>query len=100
MHEDVRLFKQFVTMSAAHIDPVLTSMLYATDLIQFDKARQIVEINTLKKFILFQDLFLEQKNIYQKYLDQVFGYQTTLVVQFNKKEEIVPEEKATSQEVK
>ena len=100
VHEDVRLFKQFVTMSAAHIDPVLTSMLYATDLIQFDKARQIVEINTLKKFILFQDLFLEQKNIYQKYLDQVFGYQTTLVVQFNKKEEIVPEEKATSQEVK
>ncbi len=84
-----QLFKQFVTMSAAHIDPVLASMLYATDLIQFDKERQIVEINTLKKFILFQDLFVEQKKIYQKYLDQVFGYQATLIVQFTKEEIVV-----------
>jgi DNA polymerase-3 subunit gamma/tau len=98
LNSDIQLFKQFVTMSAAHIDPVLASMLYATDLIKFDKARQTLEINTLKKFVLFQDLFLDQKNIYQKYLDQIFGYQTTLIVQFNKIEEMVIEKVQASQE--
>jgi len=96
LDSDEQLFKQFVTMSAAHIDPVLASMLYATDLIQFDKKRQIIEINTLKKFILFQDLFVDQKKIYQKYLDQVFGYQTTLIVQFTKEEEVIEKKQTDS----
>lgn len=71
---------------SAHIDPVLASMLYATDLIQFDRTRQMVEVVTLKKFVLFQDLFLEQKHVYQEYLNRLFGFQAMLVVQFTKVE--------------
>lgn len=88
-NSDEQLWKTFVTIVGAHIDPILASILHATDLVQFDRSRHIVEISTLKKFILFQDLFVEQKKDYQPYLNQVFGYQITLVVQFNKKEEIV-----------
>lgn len=86
---DQQLWQTFVMIVGAHIDPILASILHATDMIQFDKTRHIVEIATLKKFVLFQDLFVEQKKVYQQYLNQVFGYQVTLVVQFNKKEEIV-----------
>ncbi len=86
---DQQRWKQFITIVSAHIDPILASILHTTDLVQFDKNRHIIEIATLKKFSLFQDLFIEQKPIYQQYLNQIFGYQVTLVVQFNKKEEIV-----------
>lgn len=86
---DQNLWKTFVMVVGAHIDPILASILHATDMVQFDRSRHIVEITTLKKFVLFQDLFVEQKKVYQQYLNQVFGYQVTLVVQFNKKEEIV-----------
>jgi len=88
--QDDALWKQFVQTVSAHIDPVLASMLYATDLISFDKQRQVVEVVTLKKFILFQDLFLEQKHIYQEYLNRLFGYQVLLVVQFTKIEAARP----------
>jgi len=84
------LWKQFIQTVSAHIDPVLASMLYATDLINFDKQRQVVEVVTLKKFMLFQDLFLEQKHIYQEYLNRLFGYQVVLVVQFTKVEAAKP----------
>ncbi len=86
---DQQLWQTFVMIVGAHIDPILASILHATEMTQFDKNRHIVEISTLKKFVLFQDLFVEQKKVYQQYLNQVFGYQVTLVVQFNKKEEIV-----------
>jgi hypothetical protein len=82
--DDNFLWKQFVQMVSAHVDPVLASMLYGTELICFDRIRQVVEVVTLKKFILFQDLFLEQKHVYQEYLNKLFGYQVTLVVQFTK----------------
>ncbi len=86
-NQDELLWKQFVQMVSAHIDPVLASMLYATDLVLFDRSKQMVEVVTLKKFILFQDLFLEQKHVYQKYLDQLFGFQAMLLVKFTKVEE-------------
>lgn len=86
---DQQRWKTFVMIVGAHIDPILASILHATDMIKFDKSRHIVEISTLKKFALFEDLFIEQKKVYQQYLNQVFGYQVTLVVQFNKKEEVV-----------
>jgi len=88
--QDGALWKQFIQAVSAHIDPVLASMLYATDLISFDKQRQVVEVVTLKKFMLFQDLFLEQKHIYQEYLNKLFGYQVVLVVQFTKVEAVKP----------
>jgi len=85
-NQDELLWKQFVQTVSAHIDPVLASMLYATDLVQFDRARQIVEVVTLKKFVLFQDLFLEQKHVYQEYLNRLFGFQVILAVQFTKQD--------------
>lgn len=85
-NQDELLWKQFVQTVSAHIDPVLASMLYATDLVQFDRTRQMVEVVTLKKFVLFQDLFLEQKHVYQEYLNRLFGFQAMLVVQFIKVE--------------
>ncbi len=84
----------FVKMVVAHIDPVLASILYATQFQEFDKLQKIVRISTLKKFLLFQDLFIEQKKIYQEYLDRIFGFGVTLVVDFSlldqrKKREVV-----------
>ena len=73
----------FVKMVVAHIDPVLASILYATQFQEFDKSQKIVRISTLKKFVLFQDLFFEQKKIYQEYLDRIFGFGATLVVDFS-----------------
>lgn len=90
VNQDDVLWKQFVRTVSAHIDPVLASILYATDLMSFDKQRQVVEVVTLKKFMLFQDLFLEQKHIYQEYLNRLFGYQVVLVVQFTKVEDVKP----------
>lgn len=78
------LWQQFVQTVYAHVDPVLASILHATDVINFDKQRNILEVETLKKFILFQDLFLEHKHIYQEFLNKVFGYQVVLVVHFTK----------------
>lgn len=72
----------FVSLVVAHIDPVLASMLYATKCTSFDPITRIVEVSTLKKFILFQDLFIEQKSVYQSYLDRIFGFQAILVVHF------------------
>lgn len=83
---DQDLWQQFVQIVYAHIDPVLASMLKATDLLVFDKARNIVEVETLKKFVLFQDLFLQHKHVYQEYLNRIFGYQVVLVVHFTKVE--------------
>jgi hypothetical protein len=72
----------FVKMVVAHVDPVLASMLYATEFKSFEAAQKVVRVATLKKFILFQDLFIEQKQHYQEYLDRVFGFGTVLVVEF------------------
>lgn len=72
----------FIKVVAAHIDPVLASILYATEFLQFDVEQKVVRVATLKKFILFQDLFVEQKKIYQEYLDRIFGFQTMLLVEF------------------
>lgn len=72
----------FVKVVAAHVDPVLASMLYATQFVKFDQAHNIVHVATLKKFVLFQDLFIEQKKNYQEYLDRIFGFKTVLVVDF------------------
>lgn len=77
----------FVKVVVAHVDPVLASMLYATKFLQFDTAQKVVRVATLKKFILFQDLFIEQKNLYQEYLDRIFGFQTMLLVEFINVEE-------------
>ena len=74
----------FVKVVVAHVDPVLASMLYATEFKEFDQTQKIVRIATLKKFVLFQDLFIEQKKNYQEYLDRIFGYQAVLVVEFTK----------------
>jgi hypothetical protein len=72
----------FVKVVAAHVDPVLASMLYATQFVKFDQTQHIVHVATLKKFVLFQDLFIEQKKNYQEYLDRIFGFKTVLVVDF------------------
>lgn len=72
----------FVKVVVAHVDPVLASMLYATQFLQFDSDKNIVRVATLKKFVLFQDLFIDQKKFYQEYLDRVFGFKTVLVVEF------------------
>lgn len=88
-NSDQQLWQTFVMVVGAHIDPILASILHATDMIQFDKQRHIVEVVTLKKFVLFQDLFLEQKKVYQQYLNQIFGYQVTLVVEFTKVEAVI-----------
>ena len=84
----------FVKVVVAHIDPVLASIFYATQLVQFEKSQKIIRISTLKKFVLFQDLFIEQKKFYQEYLDRIFGFGSTLVVDFSlidqpKKREVV-----------
>lgn len=84
--DDFVLWQQFVTIVQAHIDPVLSSILLVTELVQFDRIKKIVEVTTLKKFVLFQDLFFEQKYIYQEYLNKIFGYQVTLILHFSKQE--------------
>lgn len=75
-------WEMFVKVVVAHIDPVLASMLYVTQFLEFDATKKIVRVATLKKFVLFQDLFIEQKKFYQEYLDRVFGFDTLLVVEF------------------
>ena len=35
-------------------DPVLASILYATEFVQFDKSQKIIRISTLKKFVLLK----------------------------------------------
>lgn len=77
-------WQMFVKVIHAHIDPVLASMLFETDFIQFDQAKKIVHLVTLKKFTMFQDLFIEQRQNYQEYLDRIFGFKTVLVVEFIK----------------
>lgn len=78
----VTQWQKFVQLVAAHVDPVLASMLYATELTSFNPVEKIVRVSTLKKFVLFQDLFIEQKQQYQEFLDKIFGFSTMLVVEF------------------
>lgn len=85
---DQALWKQFVVTCAAHIDPVLASILHSTDLVTFDRNKQVLEVVTYKKFMFFQDLFIEQKTVYQKYLNQLFGYQVMLMIQFSKADQL------------
>ncbi|MBP6892463.1 hypothetical protein KBB68_02670 [Candidatus Babeliales bacterium] len=89
-------WEMFVRVVAAHVDPVLASMLYATKFVHFDQIQKIVRVATLKKFVLFQDLFIEQKKVYQEYLDRIFGFQTVLIVDFiniaESKKIVVPED--------
>lgn len=82
MPQHQALWDMFVKVVVAHVDPVLASMLYATECLSFDGDQKVVRVATLKKFLLFQDLFVEQKKIYQEYLDRIFGFGTTLVVDF------------------
>lgn len=77
-------WQMFIKVVHAHIDPVLASMLFETDFIKFDHAKKIVHLVTLKKFTMFQDLFIEQRTNYQEYLDRIFGFKTVLVVEFVK----------------
>jgi len=77
-------WQMFVKVVHAHIDPVLASMLFETDFIKFDQAKKIIHLVTLKKFTMFQDLFIEQKAHYQEYLDRIFGFKSILVVEFIK----------------
>jgi len=77
-------WQMFVKAVYAHIDPVLASMLMETDFIDFDQNKKIIHLVTLKKFSIFQDLFIEQKPHYQEYLDRIFGFKTVLVVDFVK----------------
>ena len=77
-------WQMFVKVVHAHVDPILASMLYETDIISFDADKKVVHIASLKKFLIFQDLFIEQKSLYQEYLDRVFGFNTILFVEFIK----------------
>lgn len=74
----------FVKVVLAHVDPVLASVLLATDFVSFDQGQKVVRVATLKKFMLFQDLFIDQKKVYQEYLDRIFGFQVLLIVEFSK----------------
>lgn len=74
----------FVKVVLAHVDPVLASILLATEFISFDQGQKVVRVATLKKFMLFQDLFIDQKKVYQEYLDRIFGFQVLLIVEFSK----------------
>lgn len=78
----VQEWSTFVKVVVAHVDPVLASMLYVTEFLSFDEKQKVVRVATLKKFSLFQDLFIEQKKIYQEYLDRIFGFNAMLVVEF------------------
>jgi hypothetical protein len=80
---NISQWEMFVKVVVAHVDPVLASMLYATEFVQFDQPQNVVRVATLKKFVLFQDLFIEQKKIYQEYLDRIFGFGAILVVDFS-----------------
>jgi len=77
-------WQMFVKVVHVHIDPVLASMLFETDFIKFDQAKKIIHLVTLKKFTMFQDLFIEQRSRYQEYLDRIFGFKAILVVEFIK----------------
>jgi hypothetical protein len=77
-------WQMFIKVVHAHIDPVLASMLFETDFVKFDQAKKIIHLVTLKKFTMFQDLFIEQRQNYQEYLDRIFGFKTILVVEFIK----------------
>ncbi|HSW75755.1 MAG TPA: hypothetical protein VLG50_01815 [Candidatus Saccharimonadales bacterium] len=90
----------FVKAVHAHIDPVLASMFFETDFIQFDQVKKIIHLVTLKKFVMFQDLFIEQKHHYQEYLDRIFGFKTMLVVEFTKVDQRVKVERVQAGEEK
>lgn len=85
-HENtgVSKWKMFVVAAQAHVDPVLASMLFETEIVDFDQLKKIVRVTTLKKFTIFQDLFVDQRKHYQEYLDRIFGFGSTLVVEFIK----------------
>ena len=44
-------WEMFVRAVAAHVDPVLASMLFATEFVSFDQTQKIVRVATLKKFV-------------------------------------------------
>lgn len=78
----VQLWATFIQAIEKVVDPVLFSMLFQSELKQFDVEKKVVHVNTLKKFIMFQDLFIEQKNNYQPLLERCFGQGAVLFVHF------------------
>lgn len=74
----------FLESVAKDLDPILYSMLYESDFVLFDSAKNSVHILALKKFSMFQDLFIEHKKMYQPFLERYFGSDAILYVEFGK----------------
>lgn len=85
---DYQQWVKFLETIAAELDPIVYSMLCESDFIDFDRDKNSVHIKTLKKFIMFQDLFIEHKQSYQPVLDRYFSVSNiVLYVDFGKEAE-------------
>ncbi|MBM17971.1 MAG: DNA polymerase III, subunit gamma and tau [Epsilonproteobacteria bacterium] len=95
----VEQWKTFIQAITKQTDPILYSMFCESDFINFDIEQKTVQIQTLKKFIMFQDLFMEHKKSYQTILERCFGAQVILAIDFGKemrvKKESVVQQKRT-----
>ena len=78
----VRSWSNFLQAIEKVVDPVLYSILTQSSCKNFDTEKKVVQIITLKKFAIFQDVFLEQKKQYQPFLDRFFGQGAVLFVAF------------------
>ena len=77
-----RSWSNFLQAIEKVVDPVLYSILTQSSCKNFDVEKKVVQITTLKKFAIFQDVFLEQKKQYQPFLDRFFGQGSVLFVAF------------------
>ncbi len=84
----MQAWTNFIQASQQVIDPILFSILTQSTYGQFDVEKKIVHIITLKKFNMFQDLFIEHKLQYQPLLERFFGLHAVLFVSFE--QESVP----------
>lgn len=82
-----QLWHQFLQMIRNVVDPLLYTIFHEANFIGFDQEKNIVHIQILKKFMLFQDVFEEKKVQYQSLLERSFHAKVMLFIDFYKVQE-------------
>ena len=85
--QHVQLWQQFIQVVNSVVDPILYAMLQGAQFVGFDQSKNMVHIKILKKFMLFQDMFEEQKSRYQPLLERCFHTRVMLFIDFNHAQE-------------
>lgn len=87
VNKDEQLWQQFLQMIRNVVDPLLYTILHEANFVGFNQQKNIVHIQVLKKFMLFQDIFEEKKVQYQLLLERSFHAKVILFIDFYKAQE-------------